>query len=446
MPSRLKRAFEEFINKHGYHQGARLLFYYSGHGHSDGDDGFLVPSDAPDPAQDEVGFYRKALDMNQVMAWARRIRAKHALFMFDSCFSGAVFKAKNLPGKEERYIRRATHKPVRQFITAGGAGETVPARSTFTPAFVDALRERKGDLNKDGYVTGNELGVYLSQEVPRYENQNPQYGKIKEYRLAQGDFVFFLPAAASAPVIAPPPPRLLGHLQVNVTVPDVQVYVNDRPVGQASTDKPLNLPNLPVGKVRVRTEVKDHEPLTRWVEIHQGRWSQPVFSLLPVAPASASLTVRSNVHGDSVYINDDYKGSTRLDLELAPGEYRVKVSKGGYKDWEQAIRLEAEERATVTAQLVVVSGPVEKPSIEIARPSGTRETPSQGEEWREPVTGMAFVWVPKGCFQMGSNEGRSDRPVHEVCLDGFWMGKYEVTQGQWKNKMGSNPLAVNNKC
>ena len=64
----------------------------------------------------------------------------------------------------------------------------------------------------------------------------------------------------------------------------------------------------------------------------------------------------------------------------------------------------------------------------------------QKQEWRDPVTGMAFAWVPEGCFQMGSNEGHSDeKPVHEVCVDGFWMGKYEVTQGQWKKIMGNNP-------
>ncbi len=65
-----------------------------------------------------------------------------------------------------------------------------------------------------------------------------------------------------------------------------------------------------------------------------------------------------------------------------------------------------------------------------------------GQIWTEPVTGMQFVWVPKGCFQMGSNSSDADpdeKPVHKVCVDGFWMGKYEVTQGQYKKIMGSNP-------
>ncbi|MGL1862274.1 MAG: SUMF1/EgtB/PvdO family nonheme iron enzyme [Pseudodesulfovibrio sp.] len=64
---------------------------------------------------------------------------------------------------------------------------------------------------------------------------------------------------------------------------------------------------------------------------------------------------------------------------------------------------------------------------------------SQGETWADPTTGMEFVWVLGGCFQMGSNYRADDeKPVHEVCLDSFWMGKYEVTQSEWIRVMGNN--------
>lgn len=71
--------------------------------------------------------------------------------------------------------------------------------------------------------------------------------------------------------------------------------------------------------------------------------------------------------------------------------------------------------------------------------------------WREPRTGMEFVWIPKGCFQMGADEpGREppaphlarlppqldELPRHEVCVDGFWLGKHEITRGQWGRLMG----------
>ncbi|MCI5148285.1 MAG: formylglycine-generating enzyme family protein [Candidatus Electrothrix sp. MAN1_4] len=72
-----------------------------------------------------------------------------------------------------------------------------------------------------------------------------------------------------------------------------------------------------------------------------------------------------------------------------------------------------------------------------------RSAPQQGDPMTDPITGMELVYIPKGCFQMGSSQNEKDRdddegPVHEVCVDGFWMGKYEVTQGQWKKIMGDN--------
>ncbi|MGE4297055.1 MAG: SUMF1/EgtB/PvdO family nonheme iron enzyme [Desulfovibrionaceae bacterium] len=64
------------------------------------------------------------------------------------------------------------------------------------------------------------------------------------------------------------------------------------------------------------------------------------------------------------------------------------------------------------------------------------EAPS-GKTWTDPATGMEFVWVPGGCFRMGSPASEKDRdndegPVHDVCVDGFWMGKYEVTNAQYR--------------
>ena len=166
----LPKAFENFIKKYGYDKNNRLLFFYSGHGHSRGDKGYLVPVDAPNPHSDDKGFFRKAVAMNQVVTWARNIESKHALFLFDSCFSGTVFKSKNIPRPKQ--IGRAMSLPVREFITAGSAKEEVPAKSTFTPAFVHALAYAAGDSNNDGYITGMELGLYLWNEVPKHTDPN----------------------------------------------------------------------------------------------------------------------------------------------------------------------------------------------------------------------------------------------------------------------------------
>lgn len=50
-----------------------------------------------------------------------------------------------------------------------------------------------------------------------------------------------------------------------------------------------------------------------------------------------------------------------------------------------------------------------------------------------------MVFVQGGCFDMGDTFGvgfESEVPVHEVCLDDYYLGRYEVTQGLWKAVMG----------
>jgi formylglycine-generating enzyme required for sulfatase activity len=100
------------------------------------------------------------------------------------------------------------------------------------------------------------------------------------------------------------------------------------------------------------------------------------------------------------------------------------------------------------------------PPLPTATPTATlirQATPIAGQEYHDPVSGIDFVWIPEGCFLMGQTETekqtiiqergegayknyyQDELPQHEVCLDGFWMGKTEMTQAQWQQVMGSNP-------
>jgi formylglycine-generating enzyme required for sulfatase activity len=55
-----------------------------------------------------------------------------------------------------------------------------------------------------------------------------------------------------------------------------------------------------------------------------------------------------------------------------------------------------------------------------------------------------MVRLPGGEFMMGSDEYIFTKPVHRVTVAAFAIGKYEVTQGQWKAVMGSNPADFKN--
>jgi len=84
---------------------------------------------------------------------------------------------------------------------------------------------------------------------------------------------------------------------------------------------------------------------------------------------------------------------------------------------------------------------------------GEGEAPAPGES--RTFAGIEFVWIPAGSFEMGSIKTADElsalygdsatlflpeHPQHHVAItNGFWLGKYEVTQAQWAALMESNP-------
>ncbi len=70
-------------------------------------------------------------------------------------------------------------------------------------------------------------------------------------------------------------------------------------------------------------------------------------------------------------------------------------------------------------------------------------TGERGGDERE-VKGVKLCWCPPGKFLMGSPSDEPDRRPDEAQVEvrltqGFWMGKYEVTQGQWERVVGEFP-------
>ena len=107
-------------------------------------------------------------------------------------------------------------------------------------------------------------------------------------------------------------------------------------------------------------------------------------------------------------------------IELDAGDYHIEVSRRGFVTKRRWIKVSPGMDNEVKIQL-----------------SARAPEPQPGAIWREPVTGMEFVWVPGGCFRMGSPAGEAGRdndegPEHDVCVDGFWMGKTEVTNKQYR--------------
>ena len=177
----------------GKEQNRALIIYFAGHGDTvglaDGSRlGYIIPKDCPLYNTDPYTFDTKAISMKTLEMLALKIKSRHVLMIFDACFSGSIFGLTRAAPSE---ISNKSVLPVRQFITSGDANEQVPDQSVFKICFLQAL-DGFGDFNKDGYLTGSELGMYLQTNVIQYTQgqQHPQYGKINNPLLDKGDFVF----------------------------------------------------------------------------------------------------------------------------------------------------------------------------------------------------------------------------------------------------------------
>lgn len=348
----LETAFEDFINAYGLDRDNRLLFFYSGHGYTrkNGTKGYLVPIDAPDPDRDLTGFLKKALGMNQLLSWARDIEAKHALFLFDSCFAGTIFKQKSR-ATPPQHITRLTIEPVRQFITAGSAGEEVPAHSTFTPAFIDALRYGLGDLNKDGYVSATELGLYLQAEIPAHANQNPQYGKIRDYELSRGDFIFLTDETlenerrSSANQSADTPEDPPAMLKITSTPSGAKVFIDN--TFQGTT--PINLSNIPSGSHTLRLEKDNYRIEQKTLHIADGKHITVDYPLIQLV-SKGNLTISTQPSDAQIHFVD-FNQPYSHGMQIIPGNYSLVIRRQDYLTEKVEIQVNAGEDLHLSVSL-----------------------------------------------------------------------------------------------
>jgi TPR repeat protein len=197
--TQLKKAFELFIRLYGQEPNNRLVFYFAGHSFNPkGEpDGYLVPSDAPGPNFREEGLKQVCLSIDQVLAWSTQIETRHVLFLFESCLEGARFKVQAFPRRPPE-ISAHTANYARHFFASCSAGESLSRESVLAPFLIKALGG-KADFNKDGYVTGSELGAYLYERILNYGGgATPQYGKFKRPDQEEGEFVFVVPLTAQS--------------------------------------------------------------------------------------------------------------------------------------------------------------------------------------------------------------------------------------------------------
>lgn len=198
----------------------RFVLWFAGHGTTVTDltnkrpriDGFVLPIDIKRPPGKEIEVSEvrsKGLYLGRFIDWSKKIVARHALLVFDSCFSGSVLDvptrtAKSAPKLDPNEKPRApgfaiseeARQPLREFLTSGTSNEEVPAKSLFAEYFVSILlgERREADQDKDGLLIGSELILFLQESVAQDSyKQTPTRGRLYDRAFDRGEIVFQLP-------------------------------------------------------------------------------------------------------------------------------------------------------------------------------------------------------------------------------------------------------------
>jgi hypothetical protein len=184
----LRQVTDEFVQKHGYDDNSRILIWFAGHGVTIDGEGYLLGVDVNKLSEksqalneDLRKFYKASLPLRQFGITLRQMRARHVLLVLDSCFAATIFDTTRSTAEQLRAVEMAN--PTREIITAGSTGQEVLDDGKFARLFVDAItgkasfKGNSADSNGDYYLSGSELGYFLSQAAENGK-QKPQYGKL----------------------------------------------------------------------------------------------------------------------------------------------------------------------------------------------------------------------------------------------------------------------------
>jgi tetratricopeptide (TPR) repeat protein len=187
--SRIERAFYQDRKEMGPND--RLFVYFAGHGETTptrtGEEGYILPVDA-----DPDNLPLTAIPMEDIQRVAKRLPAKHYLFVMDACFSGfALTRAATRKEESVASSRAALREPVVQIITAGAKGQRSIEESghgLFTRRLLEGLRGR-ADTDAQGFLSAVQLAAWVEDRVARDSRgkMTPQYSKLD----GEGNFIFF---------------------------------------------------------------------------------------------------------------------------------------------------------------------------------------------------------------------------------------------------------------
>jgi len=429
-----KRQIEDAIRGLGRalrQSGGLGLFYYAGHGMQVDGRNYLIPVAARITAEHEIEY--EAVNADRVLSEMAAAENRVNIVILDACRDNPFARSFRSSVQGLAPLSRVPARTLIAYSTDPGctAMDGAGRNSPYTGALLKFLKEPGCSITRVLQKVCKEV----NETTKRCQNPWQLSSLTDEVILvAAGSAFYSIPVAddvSSTPVT--------GSLIVKTRPSGAEIIVDKRSRGRS----PLTLESLDPGRFKVRVELTGYEPAAKTVLIRTGRKSNLTL-LLDKIVTTGRLKISSDPTGAEWYLDGAYVGLTPDILrDVEKGSHKISVNKSGYQKWTTTATVYSKKETPVVAGLEKIT--VKKyQTTEYLPGKSVTSASSSGDTFTDPTTGMEFVWVEGGCFQMGSPSSERCRnsdegPVHEVCVDGFWMGKCEVTNAEYRRyKSGHN--------
>jgi formylglycine-generating enzyme required for sulfatase activity len=289
-----------------------------------------------------------------------------------------------------------THK----IIIQPGGEINLPVTLIPTFAGVKVNTNPASDIYISGELKGN--GTWAGPLLPgvyTFEARKEKYTPAKEKRKV----IMGQPLTINLQ----PVPKT-GGLKIITTPPEATISID----GEIKGTSPATLRNLFVGDHALTLSLAGYGTIFKNITIAEGE----TFKVTETLVNGRAVSINSEPSGALLFIDGLSVGQTPFNGSLTFGNHILRIQQD-YKKIEKSVSISqvgGETSFNLSFVTQSASGNVNGTIIEM-------------------------VAIKGGTFQMGSKESRDEQPIHSVTINGFSIGKTEVTQAQWKSIMGSYP-------
>ncbi|MCX5981686.1 MAG: SUMF1/EgtB/PvdO family nonheme iron enzyme [Nostocales cyanobacterium LacPavin_0920_SED1_MAG_38_18] len=443
-----------------------LLFYFSGHGITNDDNHLYLAT--RNTAKDD--FEATAVDASFIQTQSKSCYSKRQVLILDACYSGAFangWHTKSI-GVD---IKKQLGAEGRVVLTSSGATQTSFAQegatlSLYTQYLVEGIETGAADTDNDGNIHVQELHTYAKLKVQAvkpnmtpdiildkegfnillaYAPKNPEaeYRKLVEQYAKNGELkriaIEVLKAKRKTLVITD---AKAEEIETEVLEPFRRRLINLQSYKQYFAEEVEQQYPLDEHTLKI---LKDYQQDVLGLRDEDVESMELEITSVKEAEYQKQLQIQKQQKEEALQLQQQAKALPQLRLQQEAE--RLQRQREAEAAEQLKLQQEAErlQRQRETEAEKNESGYQLKTfQFETAQinknGTGIKRITKSAEYFTQDLGNGVFlemVHIPGGTFLMGSPENEKDRnssesPQHQVTVPSFFMGKYPVTQKQWR--------------